>query len=369
MKAFDKVPHKKLIEKMKTLKINGYIINWVENWLTNRQQRVVIRGNESNWLPVTSGVPQGSVLGPILFLIYINDLEKGINSRVLKFADDTKIFRCIKSPADSLILQNDLNKLVEWSLNCHMPFNTSKCHSLHLGHDNKKQVYYLSGERIHHTNVERDLGVLIQDDLDQSQQVGTVVKKANKILGLISRTYTNKTKNNIIPLYKSLVRPLLEYALQAWRPYKQKDINNIESVQRRATRMISNLSDQDYPSRLKTTNLISLEMRRIRADLIEVFKIMKGIDGVRREDFFELQSSKSYTRGHSLKITKKFSRLDIRKYTFSQRVVNEWNNLTEDMVTSDTVNQFKAKIQKYFEENRSSYISPRLLSAPVLKIS
>ena len=366
MKAFDKVPHKKLIEKMRALQINENIINWVTNWLTDRQQRVVIRGNKSSWLPVTSGVPQGSVLGPLLFLIYINDLEDNINSKVLKFADDTKIFRCIETPADSDELQQDLNKIAEWSALWQMPFNTGKCHSLHIGHSNKKQTYHLSGEIIHQTDTERDLGVIIQDNLDQSQQIGNVVKKANQILGLISRTYTNKTKKNILPLYKSLVRPHLEFAMQAWRPYKQKDINIIESVQRRATRMIPELTDLDYSSRLKNTNLISLEMRRLRADLIEVFKIMKELEGIKIEDFFELQ--KSCARGHSLKISKPFSRLDIRKYFFSQRVITEWNNLTEDVVNSNTINEFKSKIQKYFEDNRSSYISPRLLPAPVLKI-
>jgi ribonucleases P/MRP protein subunit RPP40 len=367
-KAFDKVPHNKLIEKMKANKINPSIIKWVKNWLTGRKQRVVVRGTRSNWLPVASGVPQGSVLGPILFLIYINDLENGIGSKVLKFADDTKIFKSIKSSADSKDLQNDLNKISSWSKKWQMPFNANKCHSLHIGHNNPKPEYYLSGEKIQSTNIERDLGVLIQDDLDQSQQVAKVVKKANQMLGLISRTYTNKSRDNIIPLYKTLVRPHLEFAVQAWRPYKQKDIDNIESVQRRATRMVSELTDMDYPSRLKNTNLISLEMRRLRADLIEVFKIMKGFEGVNIDDFFVLQPTNK-TRGHPYKIAKKYARLDVRKYFFSNRVVNEWNNLSEEIVNSSSINEFKSKIQKYFEDNRSSYISLKQLSAPVLKIS
>ena len=133
-KAFDKVPHQRLLLKLKAHGIG--MINWIEKWLIDRRQRVVVDGEVSNWKSVLSGVPQGSVLGPILFLIYINDLDDDITSKMLKFADDTKVFRKIKSDADRQHLQDDLNKLIEWSEKCQMLFNFGKCKCLHTGHGN-----------------------------------------------------------------------------------------------------------------------------------------------------------------------------------------------------------------------------------------
>ena len=172
------------------------MINWIEKWLIDRRQRVVVDGEVSNWKSVLSGVPQGSVLGPILFLIYINDLDDDITSNVLKFADDTKVFRKIKSDADRQHLQDDLNKLIEWSEKWQMLFNL------------------------------------------------------------------------IIPLYKTIVRPHLEYCIQAWRPYRKKDIDILERVQRRATKMIQKLRNISYEMRLKECGLTTLETRRLRGVIL-----------------------------------------------------------------------------------------------------
>ena len=135
-KAFDKVPHLRLILKLKFHGIGISIINWIEQWLTDRRQVVVVDGEVSNWKPVLSGVPQGSVLGSILFLIYINDLEEGVTSKILKFADDTKLFRKIKRNGDKQQLQDDIDKLIKWSEKWQMLFNFQKCKCLHAGHGN-----------------------------------------------------------------------------------------------------------------------------------------------------------------------------------------------------------------------------------------
>ena len=341
-KAFDKVPHQRLLLKLKAHGIGDSITDWIEQWLTDRR-RVVVDGEVSNWKSVLSGVPQGSVLGPILFLIYINDLDDSITSNVLKFADDTKLFRKVNTDGDKQHLQNDLDRLVKWSEKWQMLFNFGKCKCLHTGHRNLN-VNYKMGDTVLGTTVkEKDLGVTISADMKVSEQCGIAASKGNQILGLIRRNITYKGKKLIIPLYKAIVRPHLEYCIQAWRPYRKKDIDTLERIQRRATKMIPELRDLSYEERLKECGLTTLETRRLRGDQIEVFKILNGYENIDRNMFFSLKKD-SRTRGHEVKLVKDQCRLDIRKHSFSQRTINEWNKLSTDCVTASSVNMFKTRL-------------------------
>ena len=345
-KAFDKVPHQRLLPKLKAHGIGDSITDWIEQWLTDRRQRVVVDGEVSNWKSVLSGVPQGSVLGPILFLIYINDLDDSITSNVLKFADDTKLFRKVNTDGDKQHLQNDLDRLVKWSEKWQMLLNFGKCKCLHTGHRNLN-VNYKMGDTVLGTTVkEKDLGVTISADMKVSEQCGIAASKGNQILGLIRRNITYKGKNLIIPLYKAIVRPHLEYCMQAWRPYRKKDIDTLEHIQRRATKMIPELRDLSYEEHLKECGLTTLETRRLRGDQIEVFKILNGYENIDRNMFFSLKKD-SRTRGHEVKLVKDQCRLDIRKHSFSQRTINEWNKLSTDCVTASSVNMFKNKVDTY----------------------
>ena len=346
-KAFDKVPHQRLLLlKLKAHGIGNGMINWIEKWLIGRRQRVVVDGEVSNWKPVLSGVPQGSVLGPILFLIYINDLDDDITSKVLKFADDTKVFRKIKSDADRQHLQDDLNKLIEWSEKWQMLFNFGKCKCLHTGHGNEDAQYTMGDTVLNTTSKEKDLGLTISADMKVSEQCGIAAAKGNQILGLIRRNIVYKEKELIIPLYKTIVRPHLEYCIQAWRPYRKKDIDMLERVQRRATNMIPKLRNISYEMRLKECGLTTLETRRLRGDQIEVFKILNGYENIDRNILFTVKEERR-TRGHGVTLAKKQCRLDIRKFSFSQRTVNEWNRLSADCVGASSVNIFKNKIDIY----------------------
>ena len=345
-KAFDKVPHQRLLLKLKAHGIGDSITDWIEQWLTDRRQRVVVDGEVSNWKSVLSGVPQGSVLGPILFLIYINDLDDSITSNVLKFADDTKLFRKVNTDGDKQHLQNDLDRLVKWYEIWQMLFNFGKCKCLHTGHRNLN-VNYKMGDTVLGTTVkEKDLGVTISADMKVSEQCGIAASKGNQILGLIRRNITYKGKKLIIPLYKAIVRPHLEYCIQAWRPYRKKDIDTLERIQRRATKMIPELRDLSYEERLKECGLTTLETRRLRGDQIEVFKILNGYENIDRNMFFSLKKD-SRTRGHEVKLVKDQCRLDIRKHSFSQRTINEWNKLSTVCVTASSVNMFKNKVDTY----------------------
>ena len=191
-----------------------------------------------------------------------------------------------------------------------------------------------------------DLGVTISADMKVSEQCGIAASKGNQILGLIRRNITYKEKKLIIPLYKAIVRPHLEYCIQASRPYRKKDIDTLERIQRRATKMIPELRDLSYEERLKECGLTTIETRRLRGDQIEVFKILNGYENIDRNMFFSLKKD-SRTRGHEVKLVKDQCRLDIRKHSFSQRTINEWNKLSTDCVTASSVNMFKNKVDTY----------------------
>ncbi len=243
--------------------------NWIENWLSNRKQRVVINGTASDWAPFTSGVPQGSVLGPVLFIIFINDIDVGLNNFISKFADDTKIGNSIITDHDRMNLQEDLRNILEWSQR--MPFNVNKCHILQVGTRNKIIKYEMNGTKLESVQCVKDLGITVASTLKFSQKCKDAAGKANRMLGFLNRDFSFKNKHVILPLYISLVRPHLGYAVQFWAPHHAKNKVKLEVVQRRATKMITSLRNKPYEERLARLNLFSLEKRRLRGKLIEFF--------------------------------------------------------------------------------------------------
>ena len=348
-KAFDKVPHSKLLFKVKLLGITGKLHKWIENWLSERKQRVVINGAASGWDSVTSGVPQGSVLGPVLFLIYINDIDNGLNNLISKFADDTKIASTVINERDKQRLQDDLRKISDWSERWEMPFNINKCQILHVGSRNEKFDYELCGEKLKSAQSIKDLGVTVESNLKFSKQCKEAAGKANRMLGFIKRNFSFKSKDIILPLYNSLVRPHLEYAVQFWSPHYEKDIAKLESVQRRATKMIPSLRNKSYEERLVQLNLFSLRKRRLRGKLIECFKILKGFTNVAVDSLFQIDIT-TRTRNNGYKLKSRQVRTDCSKFFFTNDIVREWNKLPSSVVQCETINSFKNKLDKYLLE-------------------
>ena len=190
-KAFYKVPHQRLIHKLKSHGMGNSIINWIEQWLTGRRQMVVVDGEVSSWKSVLSWVPQGSALGPILLLVYIDDLEEGVTGNILKFADDTKLFRKTKKIGDKQKLQDYFDKFVRWSEKWQMLFNFGKCKCLHTEPGNTGMNYEMVGTILSKTVKEKDLGVSMNANMKVAEQCRIAASKGNQVIGMIRRNITS----------------------------------------------------------------------------------------------------------------------------------------------------------------------------------
>ena len=346
-KAFDRVPHQRLLHKMKKLGIIGMTHRWVGQFLQGRRQRVRVEQEFSSWVPVKSGIPQGSVLGPLLFVIFINNMPDMIDSMCLLFADDAKIYRAIASQEDKETLQHDLDKLTEWSVTWQLPFNVEKCKSLHIGSKNEHHIYNMSEKCLEQVKEEKDLGIVIDDELKFHKQTAAAIKKANGVLGAIKKSFALLDETTLPMLYKTLVRPHLEYGNVIWGPFYKEDIKAIEKVQRRATKMVPALKDMSYDQRLHELELPSLAHRRMRGDMIYTYKLLTGQLNMSKDEFFKL--SKTSTRGHHMKIFKEHATKLPRINTFSKRIVHEWNGLPSKVVKAGTVESFKEKLDDHWE--------------------
>ena len=273
--AFDKVNHKILINKLQRLGFGGKLLGVICNYLTQRTQFVQMGDTKSPSLDVTSGVPQGSILGPLLFIIYVMDMPSELVTTPFMFADDTKLLSVHKSSISS-ILQNDLSHLQQWcSENC-MEFNVDKCHIVTFSKNSpsKLQLYGMPLQRV---RSEKDLGVIINDCLKWNEHINTACSKANRVLNLVKRNVVPlTTAANKLDLYKSMVVPVLTYGSLAWAP-SRGDLRTIEQVQRRATRWILGYSDSDlhYRDGMVSLNTLPLSLNRQIYDLIAFLKLVK----------------------------------------------------------------------------------------------
>ena len=288
-KAFDKVDHTLLIKKLQRYGIHPQVVNWIRSFLSDRSQQVVIDGHLSLAALIISGVPQGTVLGPILFLIFINDISHCIKYSTIRcFADDTRISKAITCEGDVKALQDDLDAVVEWSVNNNMTLHEDKfeyiCHSAkktnylrHLPFVSEFYQYKTSMDILSPVQQLKDLGILVSQDLSWSTHIRSTCDKARQKACWVLSVFFTRSPTVMLNLYKSMVRSLLEYCSPLWSPTKITDIQELESVQRTFTSRIAGCHDLDYWKRLKKLSLISLQRRRERFTILHMWKILHGV--------------------------------------------------------------------------------------------
>ena len=341
------------MDKIRAHHISGNIHRWIERWLDGRRQRTVLNGEASDWRPVLSGVPQGSVLGPLAFVIFINDIDETSKdiSILNKFADDTKCGQVINSVGDVERLQECLNRLTDWADRWGMAFNVAKCKVLHVGRSNEKATYTMNGVQLSSTEEERDIGVKVSANLKPSKQCSEAAQRAAGVLSQISRAFHYRDKKTFLQLYKQYVRPHMEFAVPAWSPWSVADKEVLERVQERAVKMISGLKGTTYEERLAELGMPSLEMRRTHYDLVQVYKIINRKDNVNPSTWFELVGTEpARVTRHTQdpdNIKKQQPKTDLRKHFFSNRVTDRWNALPSEIKRAKSVAIFKSYVEKY----------------------
>ncbi|BHF59701.1 hypothetical protein SprV_0100266200 [Sparganum proliferum] len=347
-KAFDSVPHQRLLYKLSRTGIRGNLLRWIQSFLIGRSQIVHVGDRQSAEVAVESGVPQGSVLGPTLFIIYVNDCVSELNCDVAMFADDVKLWSVIRTEFDEERLQADLTRLEKWSQDWLLPFNVTKCNVLRVGRTRSlsRRVYHLNGVPLQEVDAQKDLGVWVTASLKPSLHCSKVAKSAMSVLYLVKRSFSTFDEDCFVKVFRTFVRPQLEFAIQAWKPWTSKDLSILEKVQRRATKLVSGQGSLPYETRLSNLGLFPLSYRQLRGDLIQTFRILRGHDCcLVPADFFELATTTNL-RGHPLKLRVTGAKLDIRKYFFSNRVIEAWNALPTDVVMSTSVEAFKRKLDQ-----------------------
>ncbi len=303
-------------------------------------------------LKMMRAFPQGSVLGPILFVIYINDLPDIVDEKthIFLFADDTKVFRETRTTQDCELLQEDLTKMFQWTHEWLLEFHPEKCVSMRVGKSNPPlYTYSLNNHDLKYSSCEKDIGVHIDNKLKFDTHISLKINKANRIMGIIRRTFEYMDKDIFCKVFKGLVRPHLEYANQVWAPHHKKHIDAIENVQRRATKLVPGLYDMSYKERLQLLNLPSLAYRRIQGDMIEVFKLVHPELGYDSTLTPLLPINERISRGNQFKLFHRRARIDIRKYSFGLRVTRLWNDLPNNVVGAPSIKSFEKRLDKYWE--------------------
>jgi ribosomal protein L29 len=354
-KAFDSVAHQRLLVKLESYGIKEKVLKWIEAFLLGRRQRVRVNQAVSQWRPVTSGVPQGSVLGPVLFVIYINDMPEVVDSSIRLFADDAKLFSTANSSFERTQIQSDLDRLTEWSNKWLLRFNAKKCAVVHLGYKNERRKYEMKGEPentvLAESDCEKDLGVFVDSKLKFDTHCQKAANKGNRLVGLVRRAFKHLDKDMMTQIIKGLIRPQLEYGNVAWSPLYKKEAVLLENVQRRATRLVPELKNMEYEDRLKAMNLPSLTYRRHRGDMIETYKYLNKMYNL-EEIPLQQQHSQHETRSNGKSLTKEHAHLAVRRGFFSQRVPHAWNDLPREVVQAQSVNSFKSQLDRHLQHLR-----------------
>ena len=344
-KAFDRVPHQRLLKKACHYGIRGHTLQWITSFLHGRTQRVLVHGQSFDEVPVVSGVPQGSVLRPLLFLISINDLLEGILSSTRLFADDCILYRQIRSQHDQQLLQADLNTLAIWEQKWGMDFHPQKCSVLRVTRSRSPFIgdYTLKGIKLAEEKSSKYLGVDIQSDLSWKTHIDRVTKKANNMLGFIRRNLSSTSKETKTNAYISLVRSNLEYCCTVWNPHQKSLVKRVEMIQRRAARFVTNRyhNTSSVTDMLTSLQWESLQDRRQKLQLTLMYKIIHQLVAVDKDTY--LTPGRVMPRSSHNSIFRPYSTsTDSYKFSFFPRCIPVWNSLPANVAKAHSLASFKS---------------------------
>ena len=354
-KAFDKVDHEILLTKLSSLGIGGSLLLWIRSFLSNRIQTVLVDGAKSSPAPVLSGVPQGTVLGPLLFLAYINDINQNLTegTQIRLFADDSLLYRTIRNDEDALTLQRDLNTLQTWeAANC-MEFHPEKCQILRI---TKKQTPILANYNIHNVSLSpvdsaKYLGVNIDCNLNWKTHCNAVCNKASSTLAFLERNLRGCPINIKDKCYKTFVRPTLEYGCCVWDPHLTAPIENLEKIQKRAARFVTGnylLIEGNTKKNMSALNWPPLTERRARIKLTILFQAKSGAIEIPMDDLIPAnQNTKIVTRTNTHRLLIPDSRVDTHLYSFYPNTIRLWNHLPQQVKSCDSITGFKNALEKH----------------------
>ena len=347
-RAFDSIPYPKLFLKLTSYGINGNLLFWIQAFLSNRTQAVRIGSSLSSTCCVTSGVPQGSVLGPLLFNLYVNDITDNFdkNISVKLFADDVKLYTELSNLFSADCFQTHLNYIQSWSLTWQINISYCKCNILQIGPSKTLPSFYFSNFQISETTLVKDLGIYIDPKLKFKSHINDIARRSKQRSSLIFRCFLSRDTSNFLQAYKVYIRPLLEYDSPVWSPSQVHLINIIEDVQRSFTRRLPGLSGLSYAERLAKLKLQSLEHRRLILDLFFCYKIVHGSSAIKPDSFFA-KSLRPSPRGHPYSFIIPQAKHDTRKNFFNVRIIKIWNSLPNEIVTATSIHSFKYHLLKH----------------------
>lgn len=351
-KAFDKVDHSILLKKLKSLGIEGKVHQWLTAFLTNREQVVLVDEQKSNPEKVLSGVPQGTVLGPLLFIMYINDIVKAIrNSYIMIFADDSKLIKSISSLEDRKLFTEDMIAVTEWAISNKMELNKIKYQLIQYGKNEElKLPYNIEDTEVKSSETVTDLGVLMSADMTFKEHIADIKNKAKKVASWIFRIVESRSADTVMLLYKTYIRPLLEYSCSLWSPYEITSISALEAIQRTVTARIEGLEHLNYHERLRYLGLYSLQRRRERYDLIHIWKIQQEIIPNDLNLTFYYSERQGWKCRRNVIQNRQVKLATIRYNSFTSRAAILFNSVPKKIKDSTSLAVFKTNLDKYLKQ-------------------
>ena len=351
-KAFDKVPHQRLLKKLRYYNLHANVVGWIESFLADRTQRVIVDGHTSAEAPVLSGVPQGTVLGPLLFLIFINDIATNVTSSIRLVADDCLVYRETSTQQQCQLLQKDLDELAAWSITWGMAFNVSKCNIVSITNAIKNRqifIYSMNNPVIKTINSTAYLGLTINNKLQWSEHINNITSADNRMLGFLSRTLRKCPQKLKEKAYKTTVRPKLEYCAAIWDPHQEKYVDKIEMVQRRAARFVKNTPHRHSGPQPSVSAMVadlgweSLQQRRHNIRVTLLYKVKNRLVEV-PEEYHPVPNNTRARRVHSQQYVRHQAAIDTFKYSFLPRTIADWNKLPSAIVEAESLDDFKRRL-------------------------